>query len=410
MIVCARVVVTMDGAPIENGAVRIAGNRIAEVGDFAGIASAGEEVIDLGDSVLLPGLINAHCHLDYTCLRGKIPPQESFADWIRAINAEKAKLTADDYLQSIVEGFAEAQRFGTTAMVNLAAFPELIAKCDERSMRTWWCAELIDVATPEKSEDLLSSALKNLEELAGNEQIGLAPHALFTASPKLFQRCQQIAEAKNFLLTTHLAESSEEMEMFRSRSGKLFDFLQSLERPMDDCDGRTPLELFSRTLCEAASPKQWIIAHLNELTANDFMFLEKMPTKFSIAHCPRSHAYFGHSRFEFEKLDQLGFNICLATDSLASNRNLSLLSEARQFRKIYPKVKPERILKMITLNPGRALGAKIGEIRPGFLADLIALPWTKSKDASATIVAFEKPITWIMVDGQIVARNSVTFG
>lgn len=401
MIVCARVVVTMDGAPIENGAVRIAGNQIAEVGDFAGIASAEEEVIDLGDSVLLPGLINAHCHLDYTCLRGKIPPQESFADWIRAINAEKAKLTADDYLQSIVEGFAEAQRFGTTAMVNLAAFPELIAKCDERSMRTWWCAELIDVATPEKSEDLLSSALKNLEEPAGNEQIGLAPHALFTASPKLFQRCQQIAEAKNFLLTTHLAESSEEMEMFRSRSGKLFDFLQSLERPMDDCDGRTPLELFSRTLCEAASPKQWIIAHLNELTANDFMFLEKMPAKFSIAHCPRSHAYFGHRRFEFEKLEKLGFNICLATDSLASNNDLSLLAEARAFQKTYPATPAKTILRMITLHPGRALNCGLGEIRPGSFADLIALPLTASGEVYEAIINFSGPVRWRTVGGEI---------
>src|SRR5438132_4975660 len=98
MIIRARIVVTMNDAPIDNGAVRVMGNRIVEVGKFSAFASDNDEIIDLGERVLLPGLINAHCHLDYTCLRGKIQRQESFTGWIRAINAQKAKLIADDYV------------------------------------------------------------------------------------------------------------------------------------------------------------------------------------------------------------------------------------------------------------------------------------------------------------------------
>ena len=64
---------------------------------------------DLGEQALLPGLINAHCHLDYTCLRGKIPRQKSFTDWIRAINAEKSDLSPEDYLASINDGFKQAK-------------------------------------------------------------------------------------------------------------------------------------------------------------------------------------------------------------------------------------------------------------------------------------------------------------
>ena len=89
MIVCARIVVTMNGAPIENGAVHVLNGRIVEVGNFSNVASANDEIIDLGKCVLLPGLINAHCHLDYTCLRSKISRQKSFTNWIRVINAEK---------------------------------------------------------------------------------------------------------------------------------------------------------------------------------------------------------------------------------------------------------------------------------------------------------------------------------
>src|SRR5216684_2762484 len=107
--------------------VVVSADRIVDVGEFDQIEkeNAGE-IVDLGEQALLPGLINAHCHLDYTCLRGKIRPQKSFADWIRAINSAKAKLSPEDYVASIRAGFAEAKRFGTTTIANLTAFPELI--------------------------------------------------------------------------------------------------------------------------------------------------------------------------------------------------------------------------------------------------------------------------------------------
>src|SRR5437763_6967690 len=151
MIIRARTIVTMDGPPIENGAIAICGNQIVDAGNFDEIkARHTGEVIDLGEQALLPGLINAHCHLDYTCLRRKIPRQKSFSDWIRAINAEKAKLSSDDYVASINEGLAEAKRFGTTTIANLTAFPELILQIQSQ-LCTWWFAELIDVRVPERS-------------------------------------------------------------------------------------------------------------------------------------------------------------------------------------------------------------------------------------------------------------------
>src|SRR5947208_10077027 len=184
MILRARVVVTMDGAPIENGAVAISGNQIIDVGKFPGVSArhSGQEIIDLGEQALLPGLINAHCHLDYTCLRGKIPSRKSFADWIRAINAEKAKLSEQDYLGSITEGFAEAKRFGTTTVANLTAFPELVSQI-KSPIRTWWFAELIDVRSPERASELVDLAIESFGRARPpSAPWGLAPHALFTAS------------------------------------------------------------------------------------------------------------------------------------------------------------------------------------------------------------------------------------
>jgi len=206
MIVRARTVVTMDGPPIENGAVAVSGNRIVDVGRFDDIKTRNAgNTVDLGEQVLLPGLINAHCHLDYTCLRGKIPPQKSFTEWIRAINAEKATLAPKDYIASINEGFAEAKRFGTTTIANLTVFPELIPQI-QPPVRTCWFAELIDIRAPERAVELVDSAIESLGRTRPQgAPFGLAPHALFTASKDLFRRCEEIAQREHILLTTHLA-------------------------------------------------------------------------------------------------------------------------------------------------------------------------------------------------------------
>ena len=413
MIIRARIVVTMHGAPIENGAVAVSGNRIVDVGRFDDIKTRNAgKAVDLGEQVLLPGLINAHCHLDYTCLRGKIAPRKSFTDWIGAINSEKSELSPKDYVASINDGFEEAKRFGTSAIANLTAFPELILQV-QPSIRTCWFAELIDIRAPEHTNELVDAAIETLArarpQLARRGEgapWGLAPHALFTASSNLFRRCEEVAQNNNVLLTTHLAESREEMQMFRDASGPLYEFMKSIGRTMNDCENETPLGLF----VGAASPERaswghalphWIVAHLNELTESDFALLERSNSNFHVVHCPRSHNYFGHSPFAFDRLSSLGFNICLGTDSLASNESLSLFAEMRAFQKEFRSVSPEEIFRMVTVNPARALRYEnlLGQIRPGFGADLIAVPCSGSTDIFEQIINFDAPVSWSMLNG-----------
>jgi cytosine/adenosine deaminase-related metal-dependent hydrolase len=399
MILRARTVVTMDGPPIDNGAVAVSGNKIVDVGKFDEVKTRNAgEIVDVGEQALLPGLINAHCHLDYTCLRGKIPPPKTFADWIRAINVEKAKLSPKGYLSSIREGFAEVRRFGTTTVANLTAFPELIPQI-HAPIRTWWFAELIDVRAPEHANEIVDLAIESLKPAPN---WGLAPHALFTASKNLYERCQEIAQRDNVLLTTHLAESREEMEMFHEGSGPLYEFLKRIGRPMDDCGNETPLELFLGASGGRGLPR-WIVAHLNEIAESDFELLERSKRQFHVVHSPRSHAYFKHSRFPFERLHSLRFNICLGTDSLASNESLSLFAEMRAFQRSEPGISPDEILKMVTVNPAMALHQEntLGRIRPGFCADLIAIQCSERDNLFEHIVQFDGSIDWMVVNGKM---------
>jgi aminodeoxyfutalosine deaminase len=406
MIVRARTVITMDGPPIENGAVATSNERIAAVGTFEQVRKEySGEVIDLGERVLLPGLINAHCHLDYTVLRGRIPRQGSFTEWIRAINSEKAGLLPQDYIASIHTGVAEAMRFGTTSIVNFEAFPE-IASAISSQIRIWWMGELIDVRAPQSSRPLVTETVRKLKELPN---WGLAPHAPFTASTDLYAQCAVVGATEAVPLSTHVAESAEEMQMFADASGDLYAFLNSIGRDMSDCRNQTS---FSRFLGSVASKdgkakpdlNDWIIAHLNALTGTDFDLLQSIGPAFHIVHCPRSHRYFQHPRFPFNRLRALGFNISLGTDSLASNEDLNLFAEMQSFLAIHPEMPPQEMLRMVTVNPAAALGRAhlLGKIRESFSADLIAIDG-QGRAPYETVVGNTEPVDWMMVAGTILA-------
>ena len=396
----AKTVVTMDGPPLDNGAIAVAGDQIAAVGRWPEISVPGNTAIDLGEVVLLPGLINLHCHLDFTALRGAIQPQHSFADWIGQINRLRRELTDRDYLASIALGFSEARRWGTTTIVNVESVPALLSHMAPPPLRTWWFAELIDVQPQVSAEAMIEQALAAFCDKQGwLGGFGLSPHAPYTTSTQLCRLALVAARERHLPLTTHLAESREEMEMFRDGRGPMFDLLQKLGRPMDDCGrGNTPLAVISE---RTALDENWIVVHLNELAEEDFARLEKA-SRFHIAHCPRSGRYFKHRPFELRRLLELGFNIGLGTDSLASNSSLSLFAEMQTLRDGQPWLAPEKILAMAAVNGARALGQQnaLGKIRAGFRADLIALPIENhARDLFEKIISWEKEVDWMLLAG-----------
>lgn len=119
---------------------------------------------------------------------------------------------------------------------------------------------------------------------------------------------------------------------------------------------------------------------------------------------PRSHASFGHTHFRFSELRALGFNICLGTDSLASNDDLSLFAELRQFALAEPALSPRELLRCVTVNAAAALGQHdvLGQIRAGFIADLIALPWHgKLAEMLDAVISHDEKISWRMFDGAL---------
>ena len=404
VILRSRVVLPINSAPMDDGAVVVVDNTIAAVGPYAEIkAEYAGEVIDLGEQVLMPGLVNAHCHLDFTMMRHAIQPQRSFTDWIRRINAVKRSLSDDDYLAAIARGFAELRKWGTTTVANIESFPELLVRMPPPPIRTWWFLEMIDIRHRETGEEAVAGALSFFAErpdwLGG---FGLSPHAPYTASASLFELAGNAARNLGMPITTHVAESREEWEMFRHGRGELYDFLLRLGRWMYDCQHeRTP---FGHLAAHASLDARWLLAHMNELDDADLDILGRLPRHMrpSVVHCPGSHRYFRHGPFPLVKLQEQGVNVCLGTDSLASTESLSLFDEMRQLARRAPWLHAAEVLRMGTENGARALGMNAGKIEVGALADLIALPYCgETKEVYEAVLDYRDPVAWMMLNGQL---------
>ena len=202
----------------------------------------------------------------------------------------------------------------------------------------------------------------------------------------------------------HVAESPEESEMYLSKSGSMFLWLKG-QRDMSDCGARTPVQQLHR--CGLLG-ENLLAVHVNYASAPDIQLLAN--ARVSVAHCPRSHAYFGYAPFPYEALAAAGVNICLGTDSLASVKRirgekleLNLFTEMGQFASERPEVSPDTILEMATVNGARALGlgGLLGQISPGALADLIVLPFRgKTSEACAAVVDNWRDVRATMIGGK----------
>jgi len=401
------VLLPLSQPPIDNGAVRIRGNRIVEVGRWRDMArSARQDVFDLGDKILLPGLVNAHCHLDYTDMAGLIPPPKVFTTWINHIVALKGQSTYSDYAHSWLNGARMLLRTGVTTVADSEAVPELLPEVsDATPLRVHSFLEMTGVQTRRAPREILRAAAEKIESLPpGRGKPGLSPHAPYSTTPELLRLTAQLAREKNWRVATHVAESAPEFEMYTERRGSLFDWLKH-QRDMSDCGRGSPVEHLDR--CGLLG-QSLVAVHANYLTPDDEHLLAAREV--SVVHCPRSHAYFGHRRFPIDTLSAAGVNLCLGTDSLASvykKRSepieLNLLTEMQALAASSPGLAPETILLMGTMNGAKALGlqGKVGELSEKASADLIAVAFAgKVSDAALAVVHHSGPVSASVIDGQ----------
>ncbi len=401
----ARIILPVNRPPIEDGAVLIEGNRIMAVHQWKRFAaSERDRTTDLGEVVLFPGLINAHCHLDYTDMAGLLLVGR-FTDWIQSITTLKAQWSYTDFAQSWLNGAQMLLRNGVTTVVDIEAVPELLPDVwTATPLRVHSLIELIGIRPRSSPRALVNEAMKLIGSLpAGRGGAGLSPHAPYTTTRDLLSLSASAARRRHLPLAVHVAESDAEFEMFRHARGLMFDWLKT-QRDCSDCGRVSPVQHLAR--CGVLGARTLAI-HANHLAPGDPELLARH--RAHVVHCPTSHAYFRHEDFPLERLLRAGVNICLGTDSLASTQKqrgrpleLDLRAEMRALSAEHPGLAPAELLRMGTVNGAAALGLhrRLGEISPAARADLVALPHEGSASSAVeAIIQSDTPVAASMIDG-----------
>jgi cytosine/adenosine deaminase-related metal-dependent hydrolase len=347
-------------------------------------------------------LINAHCHLDYTGMAGKLSPAKKFSDWIKAIVALKAEWSYTDFAMSWLDGARTLLRSGTTTVVDIESIPELLPEViTSTPLNVVSCLELLSVRSRQSVRQMVNAAVETLASVPA-DSAGLSPHAPYSTTPELLRAAADVARECGWLLTTHVAESEDEFEMYQHARGAMFDWLKA-QRDMRDCSGCSPVAHLARH--EVLSPS-FLAVHANYLAPGDIELLARSGA--SVVHCPRSHGFFRHRAFALEYLQQAGVNVCLGTDSMATMPKtrgeplaLNLFSEMRSLANTVPALTPKHILEMVTVNGAKALGRsrELGRLAVSAWADLIAVPHDDERDPHEAVLRHRGDVSASMIRG-----------
>jgi aminodeoxyfutalosine deaminase len=380
MIYRARFLVTMEGPPIPWGWMRVGGDQVVAVGGpERPVLLPGESVKEFPDAVLMPGLINAHCHLELGMIRGLMPFGDTFPIWVSRLRKALDGADPDRFRQAARLGALECLKNGTTTVVDVGNTGESLRELAALPIRSFAYLELIGL-DPALAESRFRQAVECLAGLPAPSlryHPGLTCHAPYSCSADLLRKVQEAHHKggpgdnhKGGPFTLHVSESVEEHAMFRERKGALWEYCRRIypALSLEACTGA--IGHLGRL---GLIPRGSLFAHCNQADDGDIGMLAETET--SVVHCPKSRAFFNHPHLPMGRLREAGVNLCLGTDSLASNDGLNLFDEMAECKRVHPELPCRDIVAMATVNGARALGraGELGCLRPGSQADFIAL-------------------------------------
>lgn len=379
----ARWVFPVCRAPLERGTVTIAQDRIVAVEPHGRRAAD----LDLGNVAILPGLVNAHTHLDLSGMRGLASPTPDFTDWLRKVIAHRRSRSTEQIQGDIHLGLAESIRAGTTLIGDISAGGATWEILAQASLRAVVFFEMLGL-TKERASQSLKEAQSWLEAHSPLTfcRPGLSPHAPYSVRWSLFVKAALLVRSPKRPLAVHLAESLAELELLHHCRGPFVAFLKELGIWDPEGIADSPKAVMSG--CDQREPKLFI--HCNYLAPS-----ARVPRNSTVVYCPRTHAAFGHSPHPFRDFLKRGVRVALGTDSLASNPDLDVLAEARFVHERHPELPGEVLLRMATLSGAEALGwaDETGSLEPGKSADLIVLPLPDVESADPHRLVLESSLS-----------------
>ncbi|MDB5349164.1 MAG: Adenosine deaminase [Planctomycetota bacterium] len=403
----ARWVFPVEGPPLPDALVLIADGRIAEIRGGARRSAD----IDLGNSAVLPGFVNAHTHLELSPIPGEPWSEENEIAWLARVIAQRRGSSVEGLRAAVARNLASAISAGTTLVADTTTAGLSWNLVAEAPIRALVFCEMIGLRR-QRGIETVHEAFAWLSTIRPEMQVvacarpGLSPHAPYSTAGWIYDR----AATAGVPLSTHLAEMPEELQLLRCHNGPMRQFLEDLGAWDDAWEPLSPRPADYVRKGDLRR-SDWIIAHGTYLEPDDFWQLRPASApngqRVAVAFCPRTHARFGHARHPYREILASGGIVCLGTDSLASAPSLGILDEVRALHRSDPSLSGPLLLTMATLFGAWALRAEsvTGSLKPGKSADLaiVGLPDRHADDPHALILDSDFPVIATMFEGQFVA-------
>jgi len=384
-ILSADYVLPISAALIENGAVAIEKDKIAAVGKREELIKKFPEAKEesFGEAVIMPGLINAHSHLEITAMRGFLDDvEEDFSAWLMKLSTIRAdNLTEKDIEISALAGALEGARSGVTCFGDIGRFGKAGCSALKKiGLRGILFQETEFSPKNEEAENDFAKLKDKFLTLKETEtalvKVGISPHAPYTVSRKLFEKITEYALCENIKITIHAAESNQEKEFFLTGKGFFAELYQKLNLEWNAPE-TSEIEYLAEIGVLRAKP---LLAHCVKVSDKDIDLIADSATR--IAHCPKSNAKFGHGIAPLEKFLDKKIRVGFGSDSVASNNTCDILEEAR-FATLFARnlqnktrfLNAQEIIETATLGGASALGLEneIGTLEENKQADLIVI-------------------------------------
>ena len=371
----ARWVLPITDPPIENGSVSVEAGRISYVGSRR---DAGDQSVDLGDAILMPGLVNAHCHLELTAMRGFLEDLD-FRRWIlRLTSAKRAVMTTESLLDSARAGLEEGIAAGITTYADTCDSGVVIDAMREYGVRGIMYQELFG-PDPAQCAASIGEFSAKLDALRGKAselvRVGISPHAPYTVSDDLFRASAELAAREGLPMAVHVAESEVESQLIAQGRGAFADGLRA--RGIDvRMRASSPIRLLGDL---GVLDRRPLLIHCVRVDAADLELIASK--KAPVAHCPVSNAKLGHGIAPLLETLAAGIDVGMGSDSMASNNRMNLLEEARaallmQRARVatHEALAATDVLELLTIGGACALGLanEVGSLEVGKSADLAA--------------------------------------
>lgn len=329
------------------------------------------EIIDCGRSVITPGFINLHTHLQYTDLK-KSSKEENFVEWIKELMLQYAFWNNKRKQKSVINGIKEAILSGTTTIVQLSGEYEFLEVFNKFDIKTYVFLETF-ANTEDSSETefkkLVEKYNKIMQNKNSNIHVGFSPHAVYTVHHYLWKKIADYSFKNNILVHTHLAEAKAEIEWLNSGQSDLNNLFKLLNKQpiVPYQKGLNPIEYLKGL---NIINENFIAAHMIQL--NKDLMEEFFGLGAKIAHCPRSNILLHGKTLDLTEYNNYLNSIGVGTDSKYSNYDLNLLNEAR-FIKFSSNLDLFNLINMLTINAAKILkiDSFTGSLEKGKDADFL---------------------------------------